>query len=394
MGDAQLFFGWRTALLLVLSVQMLALAAVLLGQPVNRTANRILSAFLIVATGVVTPYTIGFAGFYDAWMGLTFAPFALTLFLAPLLYGYTHALVAGVPPDRWRWHLAPGFAQLAYMTAAFLLPLDVKLAWADRVDGPWVSRAVAVGVLVGMVAYSAAALRLLRRFRAGLADQRSDDDRYGARWLGKILAAMAGIAVVWTGWQAWQLLSGFDYFEFFGLHLAIGVIGVLLGVEGWRHAGLRFAAVSGMTSREHERVDFPGPTAADPDWAAIGAAYATRTREAGWWREPDLSLPRLARLLGTNSGRVSRAINAGLGVNFSTFVNGLRAEGVAGAIDQHRDADLLDIAFDMGFASKASFNRAFLARHGMSPSAYRRQVTDVSNRVSLDRDPELRRANG
>lgn len=317
MGDVQLVFGWRTALLGMLSLQMVALAVALAGQPINQTANRTLSAFLIVATGVVTPYTIGFAGFYDAWMGLTFAPFALTLFLAPLLYGYTHALITGVLPDRWRWHLAPGFGQVAYMTTAFLLPLDVKLAWADLVDGPWVSRTISIGVLVGLVAYSAAALRLLSRFRSGLADQRSDDDRYSSHWLGRILAAMAAIALLWTGWQAWQALSGFDYFEFFGLHLAIGAIGVLLGAEGWRHAGLRFARMRENAAAESGLFENSVPDAAEPDWAVIGAGYAAKTREAGWWREPDLSLPRLARLLGTNTGRVSRTCRTRVHVDLS-----------------------------------------------------------------------------
>src|SRR5688572_29448508 len=110
MGDAELVFGWRTALLLVLSVQLLVLAGALAVQPLNRIANRMLAGFLVVVAGVMTPYTIGFAGFYDAWMWLTFAPFALPLFLAPLLYGYTHALVRGRAPERWWLHLAPGLA--------------------------------------------------------------------------------------------------------------------------------------------------------------------------------------------------------------------------------------------------------------------------------------------
>jgi AraC-like DNA-binding protein len=37
------------------------------------------------------------------------------------------------------------------------------------------------------------------------------------------------------------------------------------------------------------------------------------------------------------------------------------------------------MALEAGFASKASFNRAFLARFGMSPSAFRRQVSDLKN---------------
>lgn len=382
MGDAQLVFGWRTALLLLLSVQILTLAGALALQPRNRTANRILAAFLLVLAGVMTPYTIGFAGFYDAWMGLTFAPLALPLFLAPLLYGYTHALVQGRVPAHWRGHLAPGFAQLAYLSLAFMLPFDRKMAWADQVDGPWVSNLVSLGVTVGLIVYSLAALRLLRAYRAGLAEQRSDDDRFAARWLARVLAAMGAATLFWIAWQGWQFATGrFDYFEFFWLHLAFGIIGLALGVEGWRHAGLRFEPLSDGE---------PAPPA-ERDWAAAGRDIERRTREADWWREPDLNLLRLARLLGTNTGRVSRAINLGLGINFSAFVNGLRAEGVADALRERPDADLLDLAFDMGFASKASFNRAFRARFGMAPSQYRR---DVSNRDSSLPDPKLRRADG
>jgi AraC-like DNA-binding protein len=382
MGDAQLVFGWRTALLLLLSLQVLTLAVALALQPRNRTANRILAAFLLVVAGVMTPYTIGFAGFYDAWMGLTFAPFALPLFLAPLLYGYTHALVRGRPPNHWRWHLAPGLAQFAYMSLAFLLPFDLKMAWAERGDGPWVSSLVSLGVACGLIAYSFAALRLLRAYRAGLAEQRSDDDRFAAHWLARVLAAMGTATLLWIAWQAWQLVTGrFDYFEFFWLHLAFGVIGLGLGVEGWRHAGLRFETPAAPEP----------PSAAERDWPAVGADIERRTREAGWWREPDLSLPALARRLGTNTGRVSRAINLGLGMNFSAFVNGLRAEGVAGALHEQPRADLLDLAFDMGFASKASFNRAFLARFGIPPSQYRRQVSD---RDFSSPEPKLRREGG
>jgi AraC-like DNA-binding protein len=92
--------------------------------------------------------------------------------------------------------------------------------------------------------------------------------------------------------------------------------------------------------------------------------------------------------LGTNSGRLSRAINLGLGVNFSSFINGLRAEGVAEVLGTGTTTDLLDLAFEMGFASKASFNRAFRFRYSMAPSRYRRKV---SNPDSLEVGADLRR---
>ncbi len=59
-------------------------------------------------------------------------------------------------------------------------------------------------------------------------------------------------------------------------------------------------------------------------------------------------------------------------MSFSTLINRMRAEAVAEAMTQAPAAGLLDLALEAGFASKASFNRAFAERFGTSPSAWRR----------------------
>jgi AraC-like DNA-binding protein len=91
--------------------------------------------------------------------------------------------------------------------------------------------------------------------------------------------------------------------------------------------------------------------------------------------DEDLTLARLARLIGTNSAYLSRAINRGEGTNFASFIARLRAEAVAARLGQGDNADLLTIALEEGFGSKASFNRAFIAALGEAPSHYRRRVS-------------------
>ena len=80
-----LSFGWRTAVLTVAVIQLIAIAAVLCRVFVNRVANRTLAALLIVLAGILMPWLIGFAGFYDRWRWLTFAPFQITLAVAYVL---------------------------------------------------------------------------------------------------------------------------------------------------------------------------------------------------------------------------------------------------------------------------------------------------------------------
>lgn len=107
------------------------------------------------------------------------------------------------------------------------------------------------------------------------------------------------------------------------------------------------------------------------DWAGLGQQWLAEIESRGWHRDPDLSLAVLARRLGTNTAYLSRALNDGLGRNFSGLINGLRSRDVAAAITGGSRADLLDLAVDAGFSSKASFNRAFRAEFGCTPSEFR-----------------------
>lgn len=333
MMDWRPYFGWRTALLCVAILQCLILAGALACESRNRVANRFLAAALVVIAGMLTPYAIGFAGAYDRFRWLTFAPFAIPLAFGPLLYGYAHALADGTPPDRVRGHLLPAVVQLAYFCFCFLIPGMAKWDWYTGGHRAWIAPVFDVLGLVSLATYAYAISRVLTRQRIRLADHRSDDERFSATWLGRLLAViLVGLAIE-AGFWLWSLVvGGIDYVQQTGLYLVLAAVGVYLGVAGWRQAALPtpLNAPTETLSVEPDPEPEPEP-ARTPDWRPLAQDFAERTRDAGWWREPDLSLARLSRLLGTNSGRLSRAINLGLEMNFSTFVNGLRAEGVARA---------------------------------------------------------------
>lgn len=372
MSETGIYLGWRSAILGLLVVQTVILAISILTKPTNRVANRWLGWALLVIAGLLAPYAIGFAGAYDIWRGLTFAPFAISLALGPLLYAYALTLEQSSSPRNLLWHFAAPALQAAYFVFCFLLPLGPKWAWYigghDAVFAPLFGAMT----LVSLAAYAWAIGRVLKRYRLRLASQRSDDDRFSARWLSRVRTAIIVVLVVEVGFWLWSALTGgIDYFQETGLYVCLGAIGLYLGVAGLGHARLPAALITGDIAKAPACDGVPAT-----DWAAVAADFVGRTQEAGWWREPDLTLPQLARRLGTNTGKLSRAINIGLGVNFSVFVNKLRADAVAEALRAGSTSDLLDLAFEMGFASKASFNRAFRARYEISPSQYRRQVSN------------------
>lgn len=112
-----------------------------------------------------------------------------------------------------------------------------------------------------------------------------------------------------------------------------------------------------------------------PDWGAMGRRWGELVREHGWWRDPDLTAPLLARHLATNTTYLSRALNDGLGQNFNEFVNRIRIEAVTAELARpDLNRDVLAIALDAGFNSKASFNRVFKRLTGQTPTDFRRHA--------------------
>ena len=311
-------------------------------------------------------HVLGWTGVAEVSPGVAFFPLSLPLALGPLLYGYIHALTLGRPLDREPLHFLPAAAQFAYLATLLLTPEPLRDAWKEDVHDDLIKPVIEGAVLLSLAAYAVAGLRLLRRYRAWLSRSRSDADLYAGRWIGRVLATLLIAIGLLAGvrlhtWYIGELETG-------PLQLWLAVWSVWLSVEGWRHTE---RAPPVMEPEEEDGAVAPPVR----DWAELGQSWRQTTQTNGWWREPDLTLRELARRLGTNTAYLSRALNNGLGMNFNSFVNRLRAEEVARRLQADPSAsDLLQLAFETGFSSKATFNRAFRAAFGVTPSRYRQRL--------------------
>ena len=108
-------------------------------------------------------------------------------------------------------------------------------------------------------------------------------------------------------------------------------------------------------------------------WAGEAARLTSYLERERPWLEPELGLNELAEALGSTEKRLSAVINDGLDTTFYGLLNRNRlAEFECLAHDPAlRDRTVLDLAFEAGFNSKASFYRTFREAHNTTPSAYR-----------------------
>jgi AraC-like DNA-binding protein len=366
-------FGILSISLLMLVAQSLLLAIILIGSAENRLANRFLAALIFSIASMVTPYIIGFAGFYDAFPWLSFAPFITSLSFGPLLYLHAIALTTQAVPKNWYLHLYPYGIQFLAQALVFPLPLELKNRWDTLAHAPIIDPILDIASFISIGAYGYLVWLLYRSYTRGLAQVRADDAKFDPSWLRNAVFSVGALGIVWLGFFiADRLDPSRDYFDKYWLYMGIASIGVYLGIAGWRNANLAYPVVAETIDIAEDEANIPNLTA-NRDWRAMGAQFVLAVDQNRLWLDPDLTLTTLAKKLGTNTTYLSKALNEGAGQSFSAFINQRRVREVQELLKhESKSKDLLAIAFEAGFNSKASFNRAFAEFAGMGPAAWRR----------------------
>ncbi|WP_114783866.1 helix-turn-helix domain-containing protein [Vibrio tetraodonis] len=125
-----------------------------------------------------------------------------------------------------------------------------------------------------------------------------------------------------------------------------------------------------------EQADMPTNSvkSLDEDKAEETAQIMTRfdalMKEQQVFKDPDLSLNRLARKLGIPARKISAAVNQTYKQNISKVINAYRIEHAKTLLKQSDEA-ITDIFLSSGFQTKSNFNREFSRITGRTPSEYR-----------------------
>ncbi|GAA4325752.1 helix-turn-helix domain-containing protein [Flaviaesturariibacter amylovorans] len=388
-------FSFYSSFLLLFFLQALLFAALLLrkGKAEGQPAYYWLAAFLVAGCLYIAPWMLGHAGWYSQqpYRDLLFyLPLQHRFLIGPLLYGYTRCLLNPEAAFRRRdlLHFLPAALYIGYSCVMFVtdkLVLGRPWFYADGHDrdlDTW----YAVAGMVSMGGYLWAAYRYYRVYRRLLLESVSDAGNAVFSWIRKYLLAFGavqaiGLAVflIWPGWGGFT----FKWWSFLAFAVLLYYIG-LNALMSRERTVLRFAAegegyrVVPLHGNGTEEPGFllpatdPEPEPPDPELLAWKGRLLDLMVSAAPYRDPELNLGALARLLGTNTATLSRTINRGFGVNFNDFVNHYRVRAVLEALaaGEQEQQTLLGIAFDSGFNSKNTFNRAFRKHTGHAPSEY------------------------
>jgi ABC-type antimicrobial peptide transport system permease subunit/AraC-like DNA-binding protein len=350
---------------------------------VNRAANSFLSLALvtIVLRMVwVLCIDIRLGAYFPHWSWL---PLQFSLALGPLIYFYVLKITRPAYKFRWRdlLHFSPLLLELGAQALEVSDSIRTGVATYDTRIFKELNPVLQLLAFVSVSTYLYASYMLIERFYQTLKFNRGDRYRYELRWLYNLLISFG---LLWLLWLPFTAVGYFYYHNQLGIHAFYPLYLLLNVMMIW------IGAVAFL--RPEVGVPADAPPFLKPSTPAElkhkGAWLKKAVKTNCYHQDPELSLSSLAEKLELTTHELSRIINTGLKKSFNDFINEFR---VAEAVRKMQDPayahiTLLGIAFESGFNSKSTFNRAFRQMTGKSAAEYKNELKKERPSYNLTRD--------
>lgn len=357
------------------------------GRREERLSDTLLGWLLLLLSIKLSFWMLGFAGWFDTHDGYStfmfYFPFSNVLLIGPLLYFYFLSLTNAdfsFTKAHLRHFILPGIYLLLVIFKCavdflFYYPFAETNQSHFATKGPWADvlndYIVEIISYVSFIYYLFLTLRAYKKYQAYVVQNFSTTEPITFSWIRNILYACAIGILFFLIFEVISLVTDAGGYIFFWYpYLALGVIIYYISIAGYQTGNrslhqLHFQPETSPIAQEPPSIpssntDIDGSLKSDLQNLMVNAKP---------YLDPELSLASLSKQMGIQPGTLSKLINEQFTQNFNDFINEYRVKEVIEKIKrgEHRQQTLLGIAFDAGFNSKATFNRAFKKSTSLSP---------------------------
>ena len=346
---------------------LFAILLLVRGLQEERHSDKLLASVMFMLAMEIQDYTFGFSGINFLWEELNGFPRYFSLAFAPSVYFY---LLAQINQEfkftyRFWWHYVPYAVYFITNLTIFLQGAEAVHQWQKSawIAYAWRFEAFAIWVSYGYYFYKS--LKIYQEYREWTKTQFSDIQSISFSWLRNfIYLIIAGEVFKWI-WFLIDVVVDLPYEKDWWWHLFTVVIICYVGIKGYTQ--VQNKRLFFMEENIDTKVSKAQPN--NNDYVEWKPKIERLFVEEKLFLEPELTLNELAMKLKTNTSVISAAINQNFQKNFNDFVNEYRVEEFIKRVQypENKHLTLLAIAFDCGFNSKATFNRAFKKFTGKSP---------------------------
>jgi AraC-like DNA-binding protein len=316
----------------------------------NIKANRILS-FMLIAAMVKISYAFTVSGFEVSWKtGYWFHLAAMSGYygIAPLMWLYFKALTDKDP------RFNP--FDLIHLSPSVYILLVPYFNLSDFIFSLWIAQAqIFAYIILSFV-----------RIRKLVKDDNLKSRRSEFTTMRNILI---GITVFWID-VFFLIFNDFAIFYLLELCMLFTIIVYVLVFSAIKQIWIKRA------NENIKELPYQKGLLEDPEATLLLNKLRELMNSERPFENPDITLPKLAKLLCTTPHKLSEVINRKTGQNFAEFINEYRVEKAKVLLTnpEYSKYKIASIAFDCGFNTLSTFNLAFKKATQVTPSKFRDEM--------------------
>lgn len=335
---------------------------------------------------------LGYAGWYSQQPYrniLFYIPFQQLFVLPPVLYFYFKTLL----DKSFQFskndyiHFIPAFVYLIYSFAIFFTDtviLKEDYFYKDGKDKDF-STWYQIGGFISLAFYLIRSLKTYNIYRFMTYDSVSFADSVMFKWAKRFLIAFLMLIIIriiffivnpeWDefGKKFWYYVS----FSFLFYYVSIsGYTNSILSATSFKDSSLNSSAVLNNDNNNSYETESTINSQKEKNEVQDLDIWAEKIEIlmdiSKLYENPELVISDLSKELGTHSKKISQVINQKYIMNFNDFVNKYRINAFLQKIaeGEHNIQTFLSLAFECGFNSKSTFNRAFKRATALNPKEY------------------------
>lgn len=330
----------------------------------HRQANRLLGVLILLISLATFKVYTNTLGWWD--QGLipiliaNFVPFFIIMPLGPLIYFYVKScldprFVMGKGDRKHFWPVVLDFVPV--LTVILYLAL-LQFGAARPNDGRWGLFVDGYNDYVDIPRWISATIYIWAAWRVLLQAPPTE----ATRWIRQLLRGFMIFQCIWLVFLVPQELPGpgdwlIGHLGWFPLYVPLVVLSYWLGIKGY------------LQSQALPVPGAPLPVSlVQPTLRILDRLMA----DEKLYRNPDLNLSLLASRAGVAPKTLSTVLNQHLGKSFNEYVNEYRVREVQGRLlgGDSRELTIAGLAYESGFNSLPTFQRAFKAISGVTPREF------------------------